>query len=319
MLVTRRNEMIMRVFCLTCVCIAISVLPNALMAQSKNEKFVIVTSDIDNFWRAYDSLQLVKDRANQIRIINQLYLYPASSGFKEFISARNLTAEKYVQKITQNPTFWENIRIETLDLDDRINTINNTYNLFRQAYQNFYEPNVCFAIGCLLTNATISNDFNWMLFGTELIVSDSATNVLSKFKFIVAHEATHIQQIKNSGYEKKLLNHLLLEGGADFIAELVTGIPPHRKETYQYGKIHEKEVWNEMHDHLSEQNFDEWFGSSQRRDRPQRLGYFIGYEICKSYYQQAKDKQKAIQEIIEIENAELFLEKSGYESTLEGM
>jgi hypothetical protein len=47
------------------------------------------------------------------------------------------------------------------------------------------------------------------------------------------------------------------------------------------------------------------------------LGYYIGYEICKSYYAKSKDKKKAIAEIINLdysdENAVLaFVEKSGF-------
>jgi hypothetical protein len=47
------------------------------------------------------------------------------------------------------------------------------------------------------------------------------------------------------------------------------------------------------------------------------LGYFIGYAICGAYYRQAKDKQQAIRDIIELNYAdtaatERFLKRSGY-------
>ena len=46
------------------------------------------------------------------------------------------------------------------------------------------------------------------------------------------------------------------------------------------------------------------------------LGYFIGYEICKSYYNNSKNKKQALKEIIELEytkeNVIKFLEKSKY-------
>ena len=46
------------------------------------------------------------------------------------------------------------------------------------------------------------------------------------------------------------------------------------------------------------------------------LGYFVGYQICKHYYQEATDKLAAIRYMIELnltdENAKRFLAASGY-------
>jgi hypothetical protein len=47
------------------------------------------------------------------------------------------------------------------------------------------------------------------------------------------------------------------------------------------------------------------------------LGYFMGYKICKSYYDRSTDKKQAIKDIIEMdvstdEKARAFLLKSGY-------
>jgi uncharacterized protein YbjQ (UPF0145 family) len=43
------------------------------------------------------------------------------------------------------------------------------------------------------------------------------------------------------------------------------------------------------------------------------LGYFIGYKIVKSYYKQARDKQQAIKDIIEMNDPITFLQKSKYD------
>ena len=46
------------------------------------------------------------------------------------------------------------------------------------------------------------------------------------------------------------------------------------------------------------------------------LGYFMGYTICKAYYKNAKNKEQALKDIIELEykkeNVVAFLVKSKY-------
>ncbi|SEL79552.1 hypothetical protein SAMN05421740_11076 [Parapedobacter koreensis] len=44
------------------------------------------------------------------------------------------------------------------------------------------------------------------------------------------------------------------------------------------------------------------------------LGYFMGYAICKSYYEKAHDKKLAIKAIIELDYADLAATKQFLES-----
>ena len=48
-------------------------------------------------------------------------------------------------------------------------------------------------------------------------------------------------------------------------------------------------------------------------DRPGDLGYWMGYLIAKAYYERARDKAKAIREILTIRDFDRFLEASGYQ------
>lgn len=45
---------------------------------------------------------------------------------------------------------------------------------------------------------------------------------------------------------------------------------------------------------------------------PRDLGYYMGYKICQSYYQIAKDKAAALKTIIEMESPEQILKASRY-------
>jgi hypothetical protein len=62
---------------------------------------------------------------------------------------------------------------------------------------------------------------------------------------------------------------------------------------------------------MNEKDFKGWLYSSSP-DRPNDLGYWMGYKITKAYYDQAEDKKAAVKEIFRIKNFEKFLEESGY-------
>jgi len=46
--------------------------------------------------------------------------------------------------------------------------------------------------------------------------------------------------------------------------------------------------------------------------RPADMAYFEGYRITQAYYEKATDKKKAIREILTVQDADKFLNDSGY-------
>jgi len=82
----------------------------------------------------------------------------------------------------------------------------------------------------------------------------------------------------------------------------------------KYGEKHENELWKEFKSDMDKnKSVDEtdWF-YNYNLDRPADLGYYIGYKIVKSYYENQKDKKKAIKEIIEMKDPKKFLIESKY-------
>ncbi len=59
------------------------------------------------------------------------------------------------------------------------------------------------------------------------------------------------------------------------------------------------------------------YNGSNSKELPADLGYYIGYKIVESHYGLAKDKQKAIKEILTIQDFAKFLKESGYEAKIE--
>ena len=67
-------------------------LTNGLLAQKTKQVFV--STDIDNFWIAYDKIIATKDSVQQIALLKELYLDRGSEGLKGIIEVRALTLAK---------------------------------------------------------------------------------------------------------------------------------------------------------------------------------------------------------------------------------
>lgn len=294
----------------------------------------IVTSDIDNFWDAFDRLHNAKTKEDSILIIDVLYLGKASTGLRKFIKARNLTAEKYVVQIGRFPEYWKSVRPNTQSIPDYESEIEAQMLLYWQSLKNFKTPKICFAIGLLSTGGTVKD--GWLLIGSEMVASDSSTvrdgmngwlkHILPEKPMILeftAHETVHTQQRFGLGVIWGYLNHrlltmVILEGAADFIAEKVTGTAINKK-MYDYGFAHEEEIWKEFSKEMMGNKYNKWlYNGNSSKERPADLGYFIGYRICEAYYNQAEDKEKALNENLKTNSFRKFLRKSGYGKKFNG-
>jgi hypothetical protein len=102
----------------------------------------------------------------------------------------------------------------------------------------------------------------------------------------------------------------LREGACDFIGELVS----RNKKKNEYGDQHEAKLWTEFKNELCNENIGNWlYNGYAVKDKPADLGYYIGYKIAESYYNNHTDKKKAIVDIIEMDNPIQFLENSKYD------
>ncbi|MCH8290967.1 hypothetical protein IH992_07705 [Candidatus Poribacteria bacterium] len=129
---------------------------------------------------------------------------------------------------------------------------------------------------------------------------------------IVAHELIHAQQ-RSRGSDEKLLAQSIIEGSADFIGEIISeqNFDSHLKV---YGDAREPELWEAFKREMHDKNVSNWlYNAASAKDRPADLGYYIGYKICESYYNRAKNKKRAIEDILTIKDFDRFLEESRYE------
>jgi len=287
---------------------------------------VFVTSDIQHFWAAYDA-----NAGGGTSAFQAEYLDRASPGLRDFIASRNLTAANLASMVRTYPRYFSSIRASTLTLasDETLqNRIREGYRKIAGMYTAAVFPPVTFLIGRFSTGGTTST--NGMLVGLEFYAITPSTpldelgqfqrdnvRALDSLPIIIAHEHTHILQARAGGVfnkaRKNLLEQSLLEGGADFVAYLVTGGNINAR-LQAYGIPREAALWAEFKTQMRGTDVSRWLYNqgNTTADRPGDLGYFIGYRIAEAFYARTADKRQALLGIIDVSNADLFLTQSGY-------
>jgi hypothetical protein len=290
---------------------------------------VIHTSDIDNFWMAYDSIISTNNPEKKIEFIQNLYIKKGSKGLKAFMKARSYTDTLWVELINEYPKFWNSIRANTLAVKEKTAEIQIAVNRFKMIYPELKPAEMYFTIGGLRSGGTISE--NMVLVGCEIATgipttdvsefeNDWLKNIFSKQSLdnIVSlniHEYVHTQQI---GDRNRVLSQSIKEGSCDFITELVLESPKNSQYMI-YGKQNYEQVKSQFLKEMFFNDFSNWLYNGTQKGESADMGYYIGYEICKAYYNQTDDKKRAIKEIIELnydddKAVEQFLAKSKFYS-----
>jgi len=277
----------------------------------------IVTTDISNFWDMYDAYK----NSGSIDDISNLYFAKKSAGLNAFTKRRVINPKEMEKVLKAYPRYLESIRSNTLKLAGVKDKLRRYFLKLKEIYPDVYYPDIYFTIGCFNTGGTVSG--RMLLIGAEMMCADENSpkdelnnwlkgNIgeFSNIEKIVLHESIHTLQATGS---ETLLEASIIEGACDFITYLITGkemSAPH----YIYGNKYEKGLWKEFKKEMNSTGFQRWLYSGEYSvGRPSDLGYFIGYKICEAYYENAEDKQKAVKEIIEVEDFANFLKKSRYE------
>jgi hypothetical protein len=267
----------------------------------------IVTTDINNFWIAYDSIQ--KNKGNKSEILDNLFLNKKTDGLKAFMEIKKFGKEDYLNAIEKYPNFWNSIRPNTFIDAKKIKTINTAFKKLGKLYPNNSKGNIYYTIGALKSGGTTNHED--LLLGVEKITGNPNTAVSefenenarkmflftnpSQLEQVTVHEFIHTFQ-KNG--EINVLSKAIKEGSCDFIAELALN----KKFTahyLDYGFKNYEKVKSDFKSEMFSKKQENWFYNSNAKNPD--LGYFVGYVISKKYYENSTDKKAAIKNIIELD------------------
>ena len=257
---------------------------------------VFETKDTKNFWNDFDKMN------NSDKNPFNEYIEKGSAGVKGFIQSRIISSDSLFAMVKKRKADYEATRNILDGISTKEKRVRAIYSALKYWYPNAKFPPVYFVYGRFNSGGTSSPD--GIIIGTEMLKNlDGVTG-------LIAHELIHYQQ--NIQGEDNLLKWSLNEGGADFIGEFISGESINGL-AYKYGEQHLKNLSNEFVSRLKGKDYQDWlYGTSKKDDRPNDLGYWIGYKIIEAYFNKQEDKHKAINDIINIKDPMLFLKQSGF-------
>ena len=284
-------------------------------------KAEIHTEDVKRFWKAYDMVQKNPEKSYQL-YANE-YIKGGTEGWKDYFRMKVRDTTKFVDHHNERPKFYASIKETMLNIDDVKPSMYKSFQKMKELYSKSIFPDVYFVMGRFSSAGTVSN--KGLLIGlnqicrTESSITDELTlwqknNFLDyeSLPHVIAHELIHYQQF-NMPADSTTLRTTIVEGMADFIGEKISGKRPSERVA-KWAKGKENDIRERFIKDMLLAKSNNWIANSDQetKDFPADQGYWVGYEICKAYYDQSNDKSKAIVEILEIQDYEAFLKKSGW-------
>jgi Predicted Zn-dependent protease (DUF2268) len=290
--------------------------------QRDPSRVELITEDIPRFWAAYDRAAKAKTRAERIAIYRADYLERATPGLLDYYLAKIGSVESLVDYVDSHRRFYDGVRPQSLQIVAATRHLRDTLRRLQDLYPEAKFPDVTFVIGRMSSGGTVSS--NGLLIGAEMYsstettpydeLSESSRRIVGRaaeLPHVVTHELVHFQQ--TFGKDQSLLWTSLMEGGAEFVAELVE--PAVKKPYFRvYGEAHEAAIWARFAKEMDGTDTKAWIGGNltATADKPADLGYFVGFEIARRYHAKATDKRAAIRALLRLADPKAILAASGY-------
>lgn len=278
----------------------------------------VITTDLHNFWRAYDQLPGAKTLSDSISLFQREYFAKATPANRKFIKLRGFTAEEVVTVVKRYPRYFASIRPNASKVEEQVGVINEYLDKLTAVLPGFEVPKICFAFGCLRTGGTVANGV--ILIGTETVMADADTYTgeltpwikgvigeVHEVTPLVIHEAVHTYQkhVNTPG----LIPMVMKEGFAEFVTRDIL-LLNNNPLLHAYGEANECSLWKSfLSDHAKGiTDLSHWvYGGTTDGERPADLGYFVGRKLIAHYYDQSTDKAATLKFLANCRNyAEVF-------------
>ncbi len=271
----------------------------------------LIYTDLVNFTEAYIALE--KD-GDTLQVLRSLYFDRGSAGLKEFVKRHQLTPELLKDALTSHPERYALIPGFLADIEE-------VEAEFKSLMRDYHKvmPDAMYAPTYLLVGA--NRGIGQASLVGQLITVTRVVDDRKKLKKLLTHELTHFQQAMTMGGQKygalyasenNMLGLCLREGGAEFVTSLVLEEITQTR-ALDYLNNNEANLKNQFIADLQSQDKEFWLWDYlEQKSYPKLMGYAMGYKVCDHYYQGADDKSLALRQILMMEDAEAFLEASGY-------
>ncbi|MGH8213142.1 MAG: DUF2268 domain-containing putative Zn-dependent protease [Rhodanobacteraceae bacterium] len=283
------------------------------------DKAEVVTTDVAHFWRAFDDAAEVP-MAQRVEIYSRGYFDRASQGLKDFDAARHVRPESLAAHVEQHRAEYATLRPYINEVVDQKPVIQAAFHRLEALYPGIKFPaHVYFVVG--LQHGAGMNSPNGIILAADVFATPPGTpydytKVTPDYvPFSAVHETIHFNQAYETSDKSTLLQQVINEGTADFIASLVIQQPDVRQMTdrWRYGCSHEKALYAQFVREKDRVETSPWlFDHHPATGWPPDMGYWLGYRIAQTYYRQALDKHAALTALLRVMDFHKLLAASGY-------
>ena len=259
------------------------------------------------------------DGAPTAEELQREYIDPGSYGVEVFTPGRIVDGTRLAAAVAADPQAYRKAIDECLPQVRSANRdLRSIYLGLRGAFPDASLPQVYVLFGAGNSGGTAASGAQ--VLGLEVLCAQAETpeDIRRVLRQFFAHETVHAlqRQAGSAGGRDFLLQSILAEGGADYIARLVTGEEPDRPRA-EWAMPREAELVARLAADMdivatategtrpqAEAAMFRWvhnYGAAPD-DWPSELGYWMGLRIWEGYWAQAKDKQDALMRMLTLEN-----------------
>lgn len=265
--------------------------------------------DVARFYEVYDAAK-GQPTAEQLQ---RDYLDAGSEGLHQFAKVRNITGVRIAETLAKRPEIYSSAKRCMTVLPRVRQRVDAALRTLIRLYPQARLPPVTIAVG-RGKPVGVGSPVTGLQIGLEALCATEwlDPDVEDRFVFVIAHEYAHVQQVTAlvDAEHPTVLERSLIEGAADFAAELMVGkvaYSPYRAAT----QGREKQIETAFVADIDKTDLAQWHDNATF-EKPGNLGYWVGYRIAKSYYQHAADPRSALREILDMNDPKAFLAKSGW-------
>jgi hypothetical protein len=285
-----------------------------LLVRSQDDSLRFITTDVESFWKHYD---LFWKDTTQNPFEN--YFAAGTRALNDFFKYDEFPAKMLKRAVRAEKNYYDAVRPYTKTMQQFKDAAAAHYQEFKKIYPAAQSPPVYFVIGVMNRGGTASE--HGMAIGTERYADTTLVNsrgwgttrtdllpsVIAKCLVFYHQKPAH------TGWT--LLRESIVRGSVEFLTTLFVPGELQRiqeKEYFQFGERYEEMLVKEFLLRKNDNEMAGWMYGGKENGRPDDLGVWIGYKITEAYYQSVTDKQKAIDDILKINDFERFLLLSGY-------
>ena len=279
--------------------------------------------DINNFWAAYDSYEPGTSIGSHFQ---NNYIDKGSRVLKETFNKEGIIGNDFNAVFNEYRNFYSAIRdLTILRSNEKRPAIISAFKRLQNLYPKASFTDVHFAIG-RFNNGGRRVD-SGVYVGMEFFVqaNDIPVEELTDWErdnlrttegleTIIARETIHTLQ--NYGDKGSILGASIFEGAADFLAEIMTD-QIIATERFEFGDENIADIWNDFKIAIANDGpISDWAYQESENNPfgyPPNMGFYVGYQIVKAFYESKTDKAEAIDAILNIQDFNRFLEESGYQ------